>query len=117
MMDAGASGDLRERTRTPTRLRVTAIIEAYGILQGYVRDISINGASLYVEHNLHIHKSIELQLIIPPQVVNEPPRVVVVAGKIVYSVYESYELGFRAGIHFLKFNNEADIAYLQSRIV
>ena len=108
--------DSRNKARTSLRLRVIAMADEFGTHQGFVRDISLSGTSLYLDRSPQNIKSIRLQIAVPPRVVKEKPRVIEVSGKIIYTVYESYELGFRSGISFIKFINESDQEYLQSRL-
>ena len=77
----------------------------------------MNGADIFLEHSLQNVKFVKLHISLPPLSVTDNPRVVEVSGKIVHVVYDSNESFFRAGINFLKFNLESDLAYLKSRIV
>lgn len=66
--------------------------------------------------NLQTVKFVTLHMCITPSDTISKPRIVVVFGKITYTVYDSAEHLFRAGVNFLKFNSESDLAFLEARL-
>ena len=96
---------------------VTVKLESGDAHQGVIRDISVNGATLYLEHNLHNANKATLDIHIPLLNVGEKPHSVEVHGKIAYMIYDSDEPYFRCGFSFTQFNVDTDRTYLHSRLI
>jgi PilZ domain len=86
------------------------------VYHGFVKDISMKGANLFLDHNLQNAKLIKLHIHVPPLVVTSQPRVIEVSAKIISTIYDGNEDSFRSGIIFQKFTQESEQAYLHSRI-
>lgn len=110
------ANDLRNEPRCRLRLPVDAFIDGREVHRGFVMDISLLGATLYLDRNLQKSHSIKLHIRVPPLVALNKPHIVKVTGTIVYSIYDSRELSFRCGISFLKFASQADQDFLQARL-
>ena len=92
------------------------LVDGHDVYHGFVKNISMHGAKLYLDHNLQNVKQIKLQIHIPPLQAATPPHVIEVLAKVSDSTYDSDEEYFRSGIVFIKFSLEADSGYLESRI-
>ncbi len=83
---------------------------------GFIKDLSFKGVSILFEYNLKIVDTVTLHLHLPPLAAGQPPRIVEVKSKLIYTTHDSEELTFRAGFHFVQFKSEADREYLHSRL-
>lgn len=92
------------------------IVEGHDVYHGFVKEISMQGAKLYLEHNLQNDKLVKLQIHIPPLEAAVEPHVIEVTAKINYTIYDSVEDFFRSGVNFTRFSLESDSAYLETRI-
>ena len=86
------------------------------VYHGLIKDVSMQGANLFLEHNLQNTRLIKLHIHVPPLLATSPPHVLDLSAKIISTIYDGGENSFRSGIIFQKFALESDQAYLQSRI-
>ena len=114
--DAGKHEECRSESRVHVRWHVDAFVDGQGVYQGFVKDISLKGADIFLDHNLQNVALVKLHIHVPPLQVTSDHHVIGVSGKIIHSTHDPYELLFRTGVKFLKFNLESDLACLQSRI-
>lgn len=84
--------------------------------QGIVHEISESGATLFLELNPQNAKKLSLNIHVPPMDDKHAQHIVEVEGKIVYAIHDSEERLFRTGVHFTKFANGADPAFLASHL-
>lgn len=111
-----------EEHRSEPRFRVKWHVTAWpgesteAAHHGFIKDISFKGVSILLEHNLKGLNTVTLHLHLPPLTVGQPPRIVEVTSKMVYTIHDSEELVFRVGFHFVQFKSEADRDYLLSRL-
>lgn len=98
------------------RWHADALVEGH-VYRGIVKDISTQGASLLLDHNVQNAKSVKLHIHVPPLDVTSPHHVLEVSGKIISTIYDGSEDAFRSGIVFLQFTRESDRTYLQSRML
>lgn len=105
----------RGERRIHVRWHVDVLIEGH-IWQGFVKEISIGGASIFLEHNCHKTKNVKLHIHVPPNKKSSSHHVLDISAKINISVYDCGETLFRSNVKFLKFNLDSDSAYLLSCI-
>jgi len=115
-IDAGKYKELRIEPRVHVRWHADAFIDGQGLYQGFVKDISLRGTDIFLDSNLQKVKIIKLRIYVPPVSKTSGPHIMEMSGKIVYTAYDGLESLFHAGVNFLKFKSESDLAYLQSRI-
>lgn len=108
--------DMHDVPHPHFRWHADVLVDGHDMYQGIVKDISIKGLSLLLDHNLQNAKLIKLHIHVPPLDVTSPPHIMEIAGKINSTVYDGSELSFRSGITLLKFTLNSDQALLQSRI-
>ena len=113
---AGKHPECRSEPRIHVRWHAKALIDGHSAYNGFVKDISLKGADIFLGHSLQKVKFVNLHIHVPPLSVTSDPRIVEVSGKIIYTAYDSNESLFHTGINFLQFNLESDLAYLRSRI-
>lgn len=109
--------DQRNHPRHNVRWHADILLDGHGACEGYAREISADGLTLYLDVNPereHI-KSIVLRIHVPPLDDKHPQHVVEVTGKIVYISHDAEEHMFRAGIHFTHFERDSDKAFLTAR--
>jgi len=92
------------------------LVDGHDVYQGFVKDITMEGVHLFLEHNLQNSKFVKLHIHIPPLANTSPHSVIEVTGKIMSTIYDSSEDFFRSAIHFLEFTRESDKSYLQARL-
>ena len=91
------------------------LVDGHDLYHGFVKDISMHGAKLYLDHNLQNVKQVKLQIHIPPLKAATASYVIEVAAKVSDTIYDSDEEYFRSTVIFIKFSLESDSAYLESR--
>lgn len=116
-VDATKHEECRNDQRCHVHWHVDASIDGQGVFQGFIREISLQGADIFIDHNLQNIKVIKLHIHVPVLSKTDKLHIVEVSGSVVYTVYASDEALFRSGIKFIKFNPESDRAFLQSRLV
>jgi len=114
--DAPKRKESRSEIRIHVRWHVDIFIDGQIVYHGFVKDISLKGADIFLDHNLQNAKSAKLHIHVPPLHVTDEHHIVEVSGKIIYATHDNDELLFRTGIKFIKFNLDSDSAYLQSRL-
>jgi len=92
------------------------LVDGHDVYPGYVKDISMKGVHLFLDHNLQNAKRVKLHIHIPPLITTEPHHVLEVTGDITSTVYDSDEESFRSGINFREFTLKSDQAYLRSHL-
>jgi len=108
------SKEHRSVPRFQVKWRAVALLDEQSRHHGFIKDISIHGAAVFLERNLQAVEVVKLHIQIPPSHTLKAPHVIEVYGKVVYTVYDNRELLFRAGICFLKFGSERDPALLEA---
>jgi hypothetical protein len=92
------------------------LVDGHDVYQGYVRDVSLVGAELFLSHNLQHSQFVKLHIHVPPLLDSIPPRILEMTAKVLSTVYDSRAEYFRSSIVFLQFTFEADRAYLHTRV-
>ncbi len=115
-IDAGIHKELRIEPRLHVRWHAVAFIDGQGVYQGFVKDISLKGTDIFLDHNLQKVKIVKLRIYVPPLSKTSGPHVMEVSAKVIYTAYDSTESLFHTGVNFTQFNVSSDQAYLQSRI-
>jgi hypothetical protein len=92
------------------------LVDGHDVYQGYVKNMSMKGVHLFLDHNLQNVKRVKLHIHIPPLITSEPHHVLEVTGDITSTVYDSDEESFRSGVNFREFTLKSDQAYLQSHL-
>lgn len=82
--------------------------------QGIVHEVSESGATLFLELNPQKARKLSLNLHVPPMDDKHAQHIVEVECKIVYSIHDSEEQLFRAGVQFSRFATASDPAFLAS---
>lgn len=104
----------RSVPRFYVKWRAIAFIDAQSQHHGYIKDISVRGAAIFLDRNLQSLEFVKLHIHVPPTHTAKTSRTVEVYGKIVYTVYDNRELLFRVGVSFLKFDSEHDPVFLET---
>lgn len=83
---------------------------------GRVYDVSLGGANIWSESNLHFSDSVILLLAMPARIPGTPPKIIEIAGESLYTVLTANRPIFRIGFRFVDFktDNKTKLAqYLQ----
>lgn len=113
---AGESKEHRKAPRFRVKWQADVLIDGQSAHRGSISDISTHGASIYLNSSLQTAKSAVFHIYVPPLNLTSKPHIMAVSGKIVYVVYDGDKQLFRAGVNFLRFNPESDLAYLDERL-
>lgn len=108
------SKEHRSAQRFYVKWRAIAFIDAQSQHHGFIKDISVKGAAVFLDRNLQSLEFVKLHIHVPPSHAAKTSRTVAVYGKIIYTVYDNRELLFRVGVSFLKFDSEHDPAFLET---
>jgi len=95
---------------------VDVLVNGHDVYHGYIKEISMQGANLFLNHNLQDSKQIGLQIHIPPLKATEKSHLLEVTAKVNNTIYDSGEEYFRTGVNFIRFSSEESSRYLESRI-
>lgn len=113
--DAPKHEECRNEPRVHVRWHADISVDDQ-VYSGFVKDISMQGADIFLDHNLQHVKSAKLRIHVPPLNVTIAHHVTEVSGKVIYTSHDSDEQLFRTGIKFLKFDRESDREHLQARL-
>lgn len=83
---------------------------------GRVYDVSLGGANIWSESNLHFSDSVILLLAMPARIPGTHPKIIEIAGESLYTVLTANRPIFRIGFRFVDFktDNQTKLAqYLQ----
>lgn len=105
----------RREERYMAAWKISVAAEGQGLHDGKLRDISLHGAAILVEHNLTPHTRVMLHVHVP-SLEGRASKILVVHGVTTYTVHDMRSLRFRTGISFAKFEVASDQAYLESRL-
>ena len=102
--------------RIRVRWHVEAFIDGQRIQRGFIKEISMSGTGIYLHKDVQTGNSFRLRIYMPPFTSTSVPYTIDVNAKVKYSVLDSHESLFRAGIFFAQFNLPSDKEYLQKHI-
>lgn len=83
--------------------------------QGFINDISVQGASVFLSDSLTTEEAV-LHIHIPPLTKTASPHVLVIFGRTVYAVFDGDKQMYRVAFVFQKFHRESDQDYLGERL-
>ena len=105
----------RKAPRFRVKWHTHITLNSQGTHHGFIDDISIHGASVFLNNKL-IPDKWTLHIHVPPLGITSKPHVIEVSGKTVYIVYDGNKQLYRAAINFLIFNPVSNLAYLGERL-
>lgn len=108
--------EARATPRYRARWRADIVIDAKTTYYGHLKDISIGGAAVLLEHNIKSPLSVTLYLEVPSAHALNPPHILQVEGKVVDTIYEGESAYFRTGIAFRRFIPAEDLAFLDNHL-
>ena len=106
--------DIHNESHPHFKWHAEVLVDGHDVFQGIVKDISMLGLNLVLDHNLQNSKLVKLHIHVPPLDTSSPHHVLEVSGKITSTVFDSGEEAFRSGISFIQFTLDSDQTYLQS---
>lgn len=99
----------RKHYRYPIHWRVV-IVHKNGnkndIYRGRTHDLSLGGASIFVDHNIFMDSKVLMLLAIPPSIPGQKETIIVIQSRMAHTVFDSAKGQFRIGMRFLSFNGE-----------
>lgn len=113
---AHAPVEQRGEPRFRVQWHAAVSFDGHHVFEAYTKDLSIKGATLYLDHNPEKTRSVSLRIQVPPLAEGASPHIVDIEGRVVYAIHDSDALLFRAGIQFGRFISEADRDFLESRL-
>lgn len=114
--DTWKASPLNHESHIHYNCHAEVLVDGHDVYHGFVKDTSLRGALLYLEHNVEKVQFIKLHIHIPPLGANIHSHVFEVSAIVNATVYDSSEECFRSSIRFTEFTLESDKAYLQSYI-
>ena len=114
--DAAQGKEHRKARRFRVKWHADIFIDGQSAQRGSINDLSTQGASIYLNNSLPAAKLVTLHIHVPPLNLTSKPHLIAVSAKIVYMVFDGTKQSFRAGVDFLGFNLESDLAYLGERL-
>lgn len=69
-------------------------------------DLSVNGASVYSEHDIFVEERVRMLLAVPSFASNKPPKIIEISARMIYAVLSSDHQRFRTDLHFLRFKDD-----------
>lgn len=108
----------RKHPRYSVHWRVAIVYNNRGqneIFHGKTHDLSVEGASVYSDHNIFVEDPVKVLLAIPSHSSNQSDRIVEINSRMVYTVLAANHHQFRIGLHFLRFKDDGH-RFLQSNL-
>lgn len=113
-----AQDDRREGRRVPLKMDVSVVYPQHkGVIThptyyGVTSDISIQGASIVVDHNISTNEDVTILIGLVPEHSGGPRKIIEVVARMVYTVYSPQHYAFRVGVKFKEFkrNGQALLA-------
>jgi hypothetical protein len=96
----------RKQPRYRVHWRVAIVHEKDGrneIFHGRTHDLSLNGASIYSDHNIFVEEPVTVLLAMPPIAPDQSEIIIEISSRMVYTLLASNHHQFRIGLHFLRF--------------
>lgn len=106
----------RNEVRYLASWRVAVAIKGQDFYYGRVKDISLHGTAVLNGLDIKPGTSVTLNIHIPTLATPCKPKTLIVHGITTYSVHDANHLCFRVGVTFVKFEPDADCAYLEERL-
>ena len=106
--NAAKSVDHRKGYRHPMHWRIALVYDNGGkndIYHGRTHDVSVTGASIYVDHNIFLSEVVML-LAVPPQNIGHKETIIEIKCRMIYTVLDAEQRRFRIGIRFLHFKGD-----------
>ncbi|KAF0813140.1 hypothetical protein IGB42_02540 [Andreprevotia sp. IGB-42] len=75
--------------------------------RGRIFDISKSGFSLHSEHSLPVTDKVTVLISIPPMATGQPPKVIEVKSRVIYTVLSGEFNMFRTGVQFGQFKGDS----------
>lgn len=100
------SSENRKHHRYPIHWRVVLIHKNGNeneIYHGRTHDLSLGGASIFVDHNIFMDSIVVMMLAIPPQISGQKETIIVTRCRMAHTVFDSGHGQFRIGMRFLGF--------------
>lgn len=115
--DAVHGKEHRKAPRFRVKWHTDILIDGQSAQRGSINDLSTQGASIYLNNSLPAAKLVTLHIHVPPLNLTNKPHIIAISAKIVYVVFDGTKQSFRAGVDFLRFNLESDLAHLGERLI
>jgi hypothetical protein len=111
-----SADEQRREPRFHVHWHVVTELDKHGICHGFIKEISIQGATLFLDHDLIKVKTILLEIESPALQPQAPPHILAIDCHVIYAIHDSEERMFRTGIHFHKFRIDSDKDFLDHRL-
>ena len=105
---AQKTAEHREHVRHPVHWRTAIIhknVDRNDIFHGRTYDLSVNGASILIHHNI-FRPEVVMLLAVPPLHAGQKETLIEIHCHMVYTVLDSEQSQFRIGLHFLSFKGD-----------
>jgi len=102
------TAEQREHVRHPVHWRTAIIhknVDRNDIYHGRTYDVSMNGASVFIHHNI-FRPEVVMLLAIPPLIIGQKETIIEIHCHMAYTVLDSEQSLFRIGLRFLSFKGD-----------
>lgn len=114
--EQGSHGVMHAEVHPHVRWHADVLVDGHDIYHGFVKDVTDEGADLFLDYNLQYTRSVKLHILVPPLSAPSRPHVLAVSAKILSTVYDSDEECFRSAVHFTQFSPLSEQAFLHNRL-
>jgi c-di-GMP-binding flagellar brake protein YcgR len=99
----------RKHYRHPIHWRIALVHEnddKHDIYHGRTHDLSVWGASVFVDHNIFMIAEVVLLLAIPPLHPGQKETIIEIECRMIYTILDNEQSQFRIGVRFLSFKGD-----------
>lgn len=114
--EQGGHGVMHVEVHPHVRWHADVLVDGHDIYHGFVKEVTDEGADLFLDYNLQYTRSVKLHILVPPLSAPSRPHVLAVSAKILSTVYDSDEECFRSAVHFTQFSPLSEQAFLHNRL-
>lgn len=113
---AAPTHEARATPRYRARWRTEVTLNAQTTYYGHLKDISVEGAAVLMEHNIKSAQSVTLFIEIPSEHAQHPPHILQVESKVIDTIYEGESAFFRTSLSFRRFIPADDRIFLDNHL-
>ena len=111
-----AHGAIHVEVHPHVRWHADVLVDGHDIYHGFVKDVTDEGADLFLDHNLQYTRSVKLHIMVPPLAASSHLHVLAVSAKVLSTVFDSDEECFRSALLFTQFEPQSERSFLHNRL-
>lgn len=114
--ESAAHGAMHVEVHPHVRWHADVLVDGHDIYHGFVKEVTDDGADLYLDFNLQYTRSVKLHILVPPLSAPSRPHVLAASAKVLSTVYDSEEECFRSAVLFTQFEPQSERSFLHNRL-